>query len=198
MYIFGYFSRILARRKQRARAAFPSRPQISILMFGSAFSNHRSPLHTIKSRTYQLHAIREGRFGGVPPSLRRFFIGFGRSERKMCKKTQNFQISSKFHRLNRRKDGIFSCMRSARVDWGKSHRQIVKFSRGLRFRAKICIFSTRNHAKIILFDFFRSFRVMAPAATPQKYKNNTKYASDRGPFTARHNYAFPRTIPLCL
>ena len=107
----------------------------------------------------------------------------------MCKKTQNFQISSKFHRLNRRKAGIFSCMRSARVDWGKSHRQIVKFSRGLRFRAKICIFSTRNHAKIILFDFFRTFRVMAPAATPQKYKNNTKYASDRGPFTVRHNYA---------
>ena len=34
----------------------------------------------------------------------------------MCKKTQNFQISSKFHRLNRRKAGIFSCMRSARVD----------------------------------------------------------------------------------
>ena len=89
-------------------------------------------------------------------------------------------------------------MRSARVDWGKSHRQFIKFSRGLRFRTKICIFSTRNHAKIILFDFFRTFRVMAPAATPQKYKNNTKYASDRGPFTARHNYAFPRTIPLCL
>ena len=157
-----------------------------------------APNNTTKNQNFYLHAIRKRRLGKAPPFVGRFFIGFGRSDRKMCKKTQIFQISSKFHRLNRRKAGIFTCMRSARVDWGKSHRQFIKFSRGLRFRAKICIFSTRNHAKIILFDFFRSFRVMAPAATPQKYKNNTKYASDRGPFTARHNYAFPRTIPLCL
>ena len=133
---------------------------------------------------------------------RLYFVDFSSGSavpsEKYEKKSQNFQISSKFYRLNRCKDGISSSIRSARVDWGKSHRQIVKFSRGLRFRTKICIFSTRNHAKIILFDFFRTFRVMAPAATPQKYKNNTKYASDRGPFTARHNYAFPRTVPLCL
>ena len=112
-----------------------------------------------------------------------------------CPDLQFQNIIARTFRTDR---GITSSIRSARVDWGKSHRQIVKFSRGLRFRAKICIFSTRNHAKIILFDFFRTFRVMAPAATPQKYKNNTKYASDRGPFTARHNYAFPRTVPLCL
>ena len=157
-----------------------------------------APNNTTKNQNFYLHAIRKRRLGKAPPFVGRFFIGFGRSERKMCKKTQNFQISSKFHRLNRWRDGISSSIRSARVDWGKSHRQIVKFSRGLRFRAKICIFSTRNHAKIILFDFFRTFRVMAPAATPQKYKNNTKYASDLCPFTARHNYAFPRTVPLCL
>ena len=72
------------------------------------------------------------------------------------------------------------------------------FHRVWVFRAKICIFSTRNQGKFILFDFFRTFRVMAPAATPQNYKNNAKYASDRGPFTVRHNYAFPRTVPLCL
>ena len=72
------------------------------------------------------------------------------------------------------------------------------FHRVWVFRAKICIFSTRNHGKIILFDFFRTFRVMAPAATPQNYKNNTKYASDLCPLTARHNYANPRTVPLCL
>ena len=107
----------------------------------------------------------------------------------MSKKSQNFQTSSKFHRLNRRKDGIFSCMRSARVDWGKSHRQINNFSRGLRFRAKICIFSTRNLTKITRFDFFRTFRATAPAATPQNCKSNAKYASGLGPSYSRRNYA---------
>ena len=123
-----------------------------------------APNNTTKNQNFYLHAIRKRRLGKAPPFVGRFFIGFGRSDRKMCKKTQIFQISSKFHRLNRWKDGISSSIRSARVDWGKSHRQFIKFSRGLRFRAKICIFSTRNHAKIILFDFFRTFRVMAPWA----------------------------------
>ena len=172
-------------------------PCLSPLYFCSIFEGlHR----TIRPKIKIFSCMRSASVDWVRPrlSLVDFSSGLAVPTEKCAKKTQIFQMSSKFHRLNRRKAGIFSCMRSARVDWGKSHRQIVKFSRGLRFRAKICIFSTRNHAKIILFDFFRSFRVMAPAATPQKYKNNTKYACDRGPFTARHNYAFPRTIPLCL
>ena len=92
----------------------------------------------------------------------------------MSKKSQNFQTSSKFHRLNRRKDGIFSCMRSARVDWGKSHRQITNFSRGLRFRAKICIFSTRKRTKIIRFEFYRTFRRAPPPERSQNCRSDAK------------------------
>ena len=142
-----------------------------------------------------MHAIRKRRFGKVPPFVGRFFIGFGRSERKMCKKTQNFQISSKFHRLNRRKAGIFSCMRSARVDWGKSHRQIIKFSRGLRSRAKIYIFSTRKHKNISFFEFFQTFRAAAPPDAQQNCPTHAKYAFSKSPFNCASNYAVPQLNP---
>ena len=106
----------------------------------------------------------------------------------MNKKTQNFQTSSKFHRLNRRKAGIFSCMRSARADWGKSHRQIIKFSRGLRFRAKICIFSTRKHKKISVFEFFQTFRATAPPDAQQNCRTHAKYAFSKSSFNCASNY----------
>ena len=89
-----------------------------------------------------------------------FSSGLAVPSEKCAKNRKSFkflQISSKLHRLNRWKDGIFSSMRSARVDWGKSHRQAIKFSRGLRFRAKICIFSTRKHKKISFFRIFSIF-----------------------------------------
>ena len=187
--------------KPRERRGLPlGLPCLSPLYFCSIFEGlHR----TIRPKFKIFSCMRSASVDSVRSrlSLVDFSSGSAVPSEKCAKNRKIFkflQISSKLHRLNRWKDGIFSCMRSARVDWGKSHRQIIKFSRGLRFRAKICIFSTRNHAKIILFDFFRTFRVMAPAATPQKYKNNTKYASDLCPFTARHNYAYPRTVPLCL
>ena len=105
------------------------------------------------------------------------------------------QSSSKLHRLNRWKDGIFSSMRSARVDWGKSHRQIIKFSRGLRFRAKICIFSTRKHKKISFFDFFQTFRATAPPDAQQNCRRHAKYAFSKSSFNCASNYAVPQLNP---
>ena len=113
----------------------------------------------------------------------------------MSKKSQNFQTSSKFHRLNRRKDGIFSCMRSARVDWGKSHRQINNFSRGLRFRAKICIFSTRKRTKIIRFEFYRTFRRAPPPERSQNCRSDAKLTFLPGRFYCSRNYALPELNP---
>ena len=113
----------------------------------------------------------------------------------MSKKSQNFQTSSKFHRLNRRKDGIFSCMRSARVDWGKSHRQITNFSRGLRFRAKICIFSTRKRTKIIRFEFYRTFRRAPPPERSQNCRSDAKLTFLPGRFYYSRNYALPELNP---
>ena len=105
------------------------------------------------------------------------------------------QSSSKLHRLNRWKDEIFSSMRSARVDWGKSHRQIIKFSRGLRFRAKICIFSTRKHKKISFFDFFQTFRATAPPDAQQNCRRHAKYAFSKSSFNCASNYAVPQLNP---
>ena len=113
----------------------------------------------------------------------------------MNKKTQIFQISSKFHRLNRRKAGIFSCMRSARVDWGKSHRQIIKFSRGLRFRAKIYIFSTRKHKKNSFFELIHPFRAAAPPDAQQNCRRHAKYAFSKSSFNCASNYAVPQLNP---
>ena len=113
----------------------------------------------------------------------------------MSKKSQNFQTSSKFHRLNRRKDGISSCMRSARVESGKSHRQTTNFSRGLRFRAKIRIFSTRNRTKIRRFEFFRTFRRAPPRERSQNCQSDAKSTFVPGRFYCSRNYALPERNP---
>ena len=42
------------------------------------------------------------------------------------------------HRLNSKTSVNLSSMRSARVDWGKSHRQITDFSRGLATPSEKC------------------------------------------------------------
>ena len=46
------------------------------------------------------------------------------------------------HRLNSKTSVNLSSMRSARVDWGKSHRQITDFSRGLATPSEKC---AKNH-----------------------------------------------------
>ena len=133
-----------------------------------------APNNTTKNQNFYLHAIRKRRLGKAPPFVGRFFIGFGRSDRKMCKKTQIFQISSKFHRLNRRKDGIFSCMRSARVDWGKSHRQITYFSRGLGVPSENMHFHHPKPYKNQTFQFFSNFSTRASSLTSAKLSKRCK------------------------
>ena len=46
------------------------------------------------------------------------------------------------HRLNSKTSENNSCITSARVDWGKTHRQITYFSRGLATPSEKC---AKNH-----------------------------------------------------